>query len=557
VGPISYNAYQWNSPVKITMPGGSTKEYAYDPLVRVKTILAKDPGQNPIMTRQYQYSPAGNITSKETEHGAYTYQYDALSRLTQADNPTLADEAYTYDALGNRITEAGISGEWTYNANNELLSYGTKAFTYDDNGNMTQKAEASQEVNYIYDVEDRLVRVDDGSASAIAEYYNDPFGRRLWKQVDGVRTYFVYSDEGLVGEYDGTGTELRTYGWAPGSQWGTDPLFVKIGSQYYWYQNDHQGTPQKITTSSGLVVWSATYDSFGNAEIGIEGITNNLRFPGQYYDSETGLHYNLNRYYDSATGRYLRTDPLRNGINLYAYVLNNPSALIDPRGLCAAGRLWNAFWYDWFFDISDFVAGFGDTISLDATKWIRSMWNEAFWGGEDVVNYHSGFYKTGIAAGYAWELGFAAVGSAKILGQRALVVAAKAGGTGGSIVGAITFSAELAAGKSFKDAAKSAAISGITSGVSIGLGLTKTPFLVAGSVATAVNAVLQRAFNGDINPLGAVFSGFGTSISGVMLSQAEIGSAVVAGIVYGQVVAPTSLVADVLSQRFSKQARKD
>ena len=79
-------------------------------------------------------------------------------------------------------------------------------------------------------------------------------------QIDGIRTYFVYSDEGLVGEYDSSGQELRTYGWAPGSGWSTDPLFVKIAGVYYWYRSDHLGTPQKVVTTSGAVVWSALYD---------------------------------------------------------------------------------------------------------------------------------------------------------------------------------------------------------------------------------------------------------------------------------------------------------
>lgn len=129
----------------------------------------------------------------------------------------------------------------------------------------------------------------------------------------------------------------------PNSQWTTDPLFQKIGSTYYWYRNDHQGTPQKIIGINGLVVWSAIYDSFGNCQIDIEGITNNLRFAGQYYDAETGLHYNLNRYYDPTTGRYLRTDPFGEGLNLYAYCFNNPHNWIDPQGLCAAKKV-----KDWY-----------------------------------------------------------------------------------------------------------------------------------------------------------------------------------------------------------------
>jgi RHS repeat-associated protein len=68
-------------------------------------------------------------------------------------------------------------------------------------------------------------------------------------------------------------------------------------------------------------------------------VTNNLRFAGQYFDAETGLYYNLNRYYDPITGRYLRTDPFGEGLNLYAYVFNNPNNLIDPLGLCAYNKV--------------------------------------------------------------------------------------------------------------------------------------------------------------------------------------------------------------------------
>jgi len=110
---------------------------------------------------------------------------------------------------------------------------------------------------------------------------------------------------------------------------------MKIGTEYYFYQNDHLGTPQKLTSVSGAVVWSAKYNSFGKATIEVETISNNLRFPGQYEDAESGLYYNFNRYYNPKTGRYLRKDPigLRGGMNLFVYALNNPVSLIDPSGL--------------------------------------------------------------------------------------------------------------------------------------------------------------------------------------------------------------------------------
>jgi len=88
-----------------------------------------------------------------------------------------------------------------------------------------------------------------------------------------------------------------------------------------------------MTDTSGVVVWSATYNSFGNTQIDIETVVNNLRFAGQYFDKETDLHYNWNRYYAPTIGRYTRQDPAEDGLNLYVYVMNNPLTGIDPEGL--------------------------------------------------------------------------------------------------------------------------------------------------------------------------------------------------------------------------------
>ena len=107
----------------------------------------------------------------------------------------------------------------------------------------------------------------------------------------------------------------------------------------YYYVNDHLGTPQKILDQSGAVVWSGDYKPFGSVNATVADLGNSFRFSGQYYDSETGLHCNWHRYYDSNTGRYLTPDPIgfEGGINLYAYVQNNPINFIDPEGLSPAG----------------------------------------------------------------------------------------------------------------------------------------------------------------------------------------------------------------------------
>jgi RHS repeat-associated protein len=257
------------------------------------------------------------------------------------------DEAFTYlsacghaqagDVVGNRKTEAGVDDEWNYNENNELLTFADVEYVYGENGNMTHVTlDGTVVLTYTYDAADRMVQVDDVNGATIAEYYYDPFGRRLWKDVDGTRTYFFYSDEGLIGKYDETGTEIKTYGYKPDSTWTTDPLFLKQGGEYYFYQSDHLGTPQKLVGVNGAVVWSARYSAFGKSDVQVETVTNNLRFPGQYYDVETGLFYNWFRYYDPKIGRYLKGAPSGGSLtqnHLYAYVNDKPIATIDPNGL--------------------------------------------------------------------------------------------------------------------------------------------------------------------------------------------------------------------------------
>lgn len=112
-------------------------------------------------------------------------------------------------------------------------------------------------------------------------------------------------------------------------------LPVNAGKLYYIH-NDHLGTPKKLTDQNGTVIWSASHDPFGKGTVDASStIEFNLRFPGQYYDAETNLHYNYYRTYDPETGRYLTSDPigLRGGLNIYRYAGENPVNLVDPLGL--------------------------------------------------------------------------------------------------------------------------------------------------------------------------------------------------------------------------------
>ncbi|PIT58130.1 RHS repeat domain-containing protein [Snodgrassella alvi] len=133
------------------------------------------------------------------------------------------------------------------------------------------------------------------------------------------------------------------YGWKPDSDWGTSPLWQANLSEgqnlknasYHYLISDHLGTPQLAINSTGEQSWKINSDAFGNSELDANNqITMNLRFPGQYYDAETGLSYNYFRDYDAKTGRYIQSDPigLAGGINTYGYVGGNPLVYSDPTG---------------------------------------------------------------------------------------------------------------------------------------------------------------------------------------------------------------------------------
>lgn len=131
-----------------------------------------------------------------------------------------------------------------------------------------------------------------------------------------------------------TGTTLREYIYVNGQQIAIVDDTDTPDEATYFVHNDHLGTPQKITDDAQAEVWSASYQPFGEVDVEVATIENNIRFPGQYADEETGLHYNYFRDYNPSLGRYVESDPigLEGGFNSYAYVYNNPNIYTDPTG---------------------------------------------------------------------------------------------------------------------------------------------------------------------------------------------------------------------------------
>ncbi len=278
---------------------------------------------------------------KNTEHGNYQYAYDNAYRLKSAINPTLDNESYTYDKVGNRLSSASTAGNWTYNNSDQLLSTPTDTYEYTANGNtkkITPVDTTQKPSEYIYDARDRLAEVKKDNVSLQKNRY-DFQQRRIVKTTAGGETYFLYGETGLLAEYQSNGDFIQGYGYYPNTSYTTNPVYTlkQSGGNYQadFYHNDHLATPQKLTNSTGAVSWAMESNAFGETTIKTQTTKNNLRFPGQYADSDIGLSQNYYRDYAPNLGRYIESDPigLRGGLNVLAFTNNNPNNSVDVLGL--------------------------------------------------------------------------------------------------------------------------------------------------------------------------------------------------------------------------------
>jgi RHS repeat-associated protein len=327
--------------------------------------------------RDITYDEAGRIT-KYTHYDAttgaavpgqdQTFSYDELDRLVSVSAGG-SSWALAYDANGNRTSVVlnGTSSSYTTAASSNQLTATTnptRGFTLDAAGNTLARS-TTNPYTAAYSLENRLSTMTVGTA--ITSYSYDAMGQRTRKHTGTAAstTIFAYDDQGqLLGEYSNTGAALREFIW-----FNNEPIAVFTPAattpatnppQVLHIHSDHLGTPRVILNKANQSRWSWMAEPFGTTAAntnpqGLGNFTFNLRMPGQYADSETGLFYNYFRDLDTAMGRYVQSDPigLEGGINTYAYVNANPSMYVDPNGL------WLKFPQPWQDASDGFVSYFG------------------------------------------------------------------------------------------------------------------------------------------------------------------------------------------------------
>lgn len=304
-------------PISMSFPNGVDVTRSYNQAYEITNQTVGKSGQAPLISTAYARDAGGNIIQK----GTTSYVLDALDRITN-DNGLL----YTLDEIGNREQVGAV--QYTYHTDtSRIATIDGVSITHDVVGNITNY---TNNRSFTYDDAGRVATFNDGSTTTTYTY--NAFNQRTAKTTNGVTTYYIYGHDGMLyGVYQGL-TKLNEFIYLE----GVPVAQVDTSEAITYLHTDHLNTPRKGSDALGIEVWSWDSDAFGVGEA-TGSTTVNLRFPGQYYDSESGLHYNWNRYYDPETGRYITSDPigLGGGLNTFGYVNGNPLMLADPAGLIA------------------------------------------------------------------------------------------------------------------------------------------------------------------------------------------------------------------------------
>jgi RHS repeat-associated protein len=324
--------------ISTTTLGAIGTSQTYDSYGSIATFSASVSGAD-----QYRYElmpdAAGRIaTKKETIAGAThttDYGYDDAGRLWTVRQDGVLTATYEYDANGNRTrkTAGGASEEGSYDAQDRMLSYGGASYTWRPNGELESRTVAGQTTWYAYDRIGNLRQVSLPDGRSI-EYVVDGLNRRVGKKVNGALV------EGFL--YEG---KLRPVAWLDGAGavratfvYGTRvnvPEYMVTASGTFRIITDHLGSPRLVVdANSGTIAQRIDYDEWGLVLADSNPGFQPFGFAGGLYDRDAGLVRFGARDYDLSTGRWTNKDPVRfrGGLNLYAYVDNDPVNFVDPSG---------------------------------------------------------------------------------------------------------------------------------------------------------------------------------------------------------------------------------
>ncbi|RYF01439.1 MAG: RHS repeat protein [Comamonadaceae bacterium] len=262
------------------------------------------------------YSQTSQAPGNSAQNTAVTYAHDGAGALTKrGDN-------HLHYGIDGRIAKAGLYADPSHPQ--------TVAYTYNLLGQRILKSDARITGNVGTPTTQQTVYADDGIGSTVLGQY---------------RNQRSTTSAAPAGEMDST--EVIYLPTASGPM----PIATEINGRLYAIDSDHLNTPRRLTNSQGQVAWQWLITGFGevaptkgnwgyvhsnSSRNYSEAINFDLRYPGQQWDEETGLAYNLHRYYDALTGRYIQADPigLEGGWNRFGYVNGNPLSDVDPLGLC-------------------------------------------------------------------------------------------------------------------------------------------------------------------------------------------------------------------------------
>lgn len=286
----------------ITYGNGLSEDRTYDLSYQVQSITVGN-----VLKRSYAYSTDGNIINAKDElNPVYsdTVSYDAIDRMVQSSG-WYGVYSFTYDANGNRtsVTRSGTKDTYSISTSNNYLtktSVAAASYTYDASGNIVKRGSDVFAYNGYSQLTGATVN------GTTAQYLYNGQGQRAVKTISGQTTLYFYDNDGhLLSEANAsTGAITREYVWL-----GNKPVAYLFGDKGYYVHTDNTDTPQLLTDNQGNVVWTIQTYPFGKQTFS-GSVTFNLRYPGQYFDEETGLHYNWHRYYDPNTGRYITSDPI-------------------------------------------------------------------------------------------------------------------------------------------------------------------------------------------------------------------------------------------------------